>query len=759
MSFIRKNIWSLYLLILLIGTFIFAVVLVLKWQDIKQQHISQHRYSAALVSNTTNSLLSKFETTLDVLERDLVKNDAYKDDAKAHRILSSLLAFNRDIVLYGLSTTDGQIYLSSGDVDLSKLPNLRRQERSRRSYEYTMTVDKLVVGRTYFLASFDNWFLPIRMAIRDSDGKVLLMLSTGLRLDGETLFLGKKLHYGAESEVSLLRSFDNYPQYISADNLDYKRYDQPYDDQEQLLFYQQLESRYGQSIEQIKASGAVYDYSIETPESHYYASAVYIPRYELWVIAKTPMSFIKKQFLSSLFIFSVFFIIINSILFYAFRMVANAERKRNQSLLKQATHDPLTGLANRNYLYSSIPNWLASPEQAFSVLYIDMDRFKNINDSFGHECGDKVLRQMSARLKQKVPRNCDVIRYGGDEFIIIMPGTNRSYIQEQAQLIIDSLSLPYVFEGSSFILSASVGVAHYPSHGKSLDSLLAASDIAMYEAKKHRNQICFFDSPMQEAYREMQNIEQKLRSAIDSDEIFMVFQPQINPDGNCDGVEALARWNSPELGFVQPDRFIKAAEFSGLMPRLGKIIIELSIKGIASLRESIDTKIHLSINISVSQFMQEDFISHLSSTVERYQFDASRVSLEITENLFIEDLDYLLPKFHSLNEMGFHISIDDFGTGYSSLSMLREIPAVELKIDKSFVDGILFDEEARQMIKNIIAIGKNYKMSLVAEGVESKEQADLLKEYGCDRFQGYLYAKPLPMTELIRFLQEEQAEA
>lgn len=253
-------------------------------------------------------------------------------------------------------------------------------------------------------------------------------------------------------------------------------------------------------------------------------------------------------------------------------------------------------------------------------------------------------------------------------------------------------------------------------------------------------------------------IEQRLRLAIERQSLFLVYQPQLNRDGQIYGVEALVRWQDEELGFVPPNEFIPVAESSGLMVRLGELIIEKSFVDMARLTGHVKQSIQMSINISVKQFIQVNFIEDLVAMIDRHKVEHSRITLEITENLFIEDLEKFAPICQRLHSLGFKLSLDDFGTGYSSLSMLKALPIDEVKIDKSFVDNIENDEKALNMVQNIIAIGKNFGMKVLAEGVETRHQRDQLTACGCDLIQGYFYSKPLPFEQLVSFAEENHNE-
>ncbi len=333
---------------------------------------------------------------------------------------------------------------------------------------------------------------------------------------------------------------------------------------------------------------------------------------------------------------------------------------------------------------------------------------------------------------------------------------NEQELLAQAEKIMQEVSKPYIIGQFNFAIGASIGIAKYPEHGDTLDMLLRASDIAMYEAKKHKNSVRLFASTRQEGYLNRVTLEQTLRQALGKQELYMVYQPQMNHEGHMYGVEALVRWNSKELGLVPPDKFIPVAEASGLMPKLGDFIMKRTLEEMKALQEEMGVPFQVSLSISIKQFKEASFLTKLTKEIEHIKLTNIVLCLEITESLFIEDIEYLLPLLEKIRSMGLYISMDDFGTGYSSLSILRKLPIDELKIDKSFVDTLIEDITAEKMVQNIISIGKNLELAILAEGVETKAQEAKLKTLGCDRFQGYLYAKPLSYEDLKAFVKEQK---
>jgi len=415
-------------------------------------------------------------------------------------------------------------------------------------------------------------------------------------------------------------------------------------------------------------------------------------------------------------------------------------------------HDSLTELPNRAYIYLHSNEWIHEGADPFSIIFLDLDNFKYINDSFGHRYGDEILKQVALRLQNHTQGKGIVARQGGDEFILMIQSVEEEFMTNFTSELISIIAKPYKIENKEFTVGASAGVASYPQHAQSFDQLLSIVDIAMYEAKKRKNSYFIYSDELNISYHKKVEIEQELRTALAKNELFLVYQPQIGSSGNLHGVETLLRWNSPKLGMIPPDQFISVAEDTGLISDIGHFIIKQALADMQELQESVGKKIQLSINISVKQLIEIDFLDYLKADIQKYGIEPQQLTLEITESLFIEDIDYVLPLLEKISSEGIVLSLDDFGTGYSSLSMLRRLPISELKIDKSFVDEIISNKHDRALIKAIIKMGKEQGMSIVAEGTETKEQIDILKSFGCDIFQGYFYAKPMKKDEFFNQL-------
>lgn len=442
------------------------------------------------------------------------------------------------------------------------------------------------------------------------------------------------------------------------------------------------------------------------------------------------------------------------IMYLMFLFIDKIEKAKKAELQFQAHHDALTQLPNRHYLLSAFNEWRRDKAQ-FSLMFVDLDNFKGINDSFGHSVGDGILRELAQRYDKLMGDSELLVRYGGDEFVVL---TDRLPEEGGEALVTDKL-----FEACenltvrhmTFSPGCSIGIARFPEHGSELDALLRASDIAMFEAKKKRNAVQVFQQEFESRYLDKARLEQLLRGAVKRGEFFMHYQPQITADGALYGVESLVRWKQPELGVVPPDQFITVAEHAGLMVPIGDYIIEQSLRDIAEIRSLLGVELRLSINISVRQFAEDDFVQKLLLKIKANGLSCGDICLEVTESLLIEDLEHVQSLLQTLHAEGIKIALDDFGTGYSSLGVLRHLPLDEIKIDKCFVEDVLEDNTALRMVKNIISIARNYETHVLAEGVENPEQLHVLRSCGCDLFQGYHFSRPLSAEQLIQYVRLE----
>ncbi len=428
----------------------------------------------------------------------------------------------------------------------------------------------------------------------------------------------------------------------------------------------------------------------------------------------------------------------------------------DEKLTYLAYHDVLTGLLNKLSLYENSSAIFASNDKKAALLFIDIDNFKNVNDTLGHAFGDLIIKDISEKIRGLFQYNDHIYRLSGDEFIVLFPDIeNVKEAQEGAENILNLFSKEIKIQDSLLRISVSIGIAIHPDHGNRLEHLLKYADIAMYKVKESgKKNFMVYDPFLSDAFNERVNMEKYLEKALDNNEFELHYQPQIDPmTSKIVGFEALLRWNSPELGRVSPLRFIKVAEDTRYIIPLGTWVIKTAC---AFLRQILDmgyTDMNMAINISILQLLQSDFCDIVLDTLKEYHLDPKCLELEITESILMESVESIENDLKKLNEHNINIALDDFGKGYSSLSYLSQLPINTLKVDKSFIDCITYEND-NTLIGHIVALGKSMGMSVIAEGVEKQEQLEYLMQYHCDKIQGYYYSKPLPEQELLKLLNQ-----
>lgn len=426
-----------------------------------------------------------------------------------------------------------------------------------------------------------------------------------------------------------------------------------------------------------------------------------------------------------------------------------------EKIRQQAYKDPLTGLPNRIALYHDVKELFSGPGKNYlsALLYLDLDDFKYINDSFGHTLGDLLLVDIGRRLNEAFTENEIVARFEGDEFVIFIKDFRTlDGLNDKIERAMGAFYEPFIIMNNNFHVSASCGISIYPEHAGSIEEMLKSSDVAMSRAKKGgKNKSIMFEREMNDELSERISMENGLRLAIEKNEFLLYYQPQVDlKTGKISGFEALIRWRDSERGMIPPLKFIYIAEETGLIVKIGQWVMETACGFIKELNDSTDGRLKISVNISVIQLMQTDFVQKVKTALLNTGLEPSLLELEITESKLVEALEMNLQKLNELRELGVKLSIDDFGKGFSSLSYLKQLPIDTLKIDKSFVDDI--PENDNSMIESIIHIGHQRNLRIVAEGVEKLEQMEFLARYKCDTVQGYYYSMPLPGEEINKLL-------
>ncbi len=444
-------------------------------------------------------------------------------------------------------------------------------------------------------------------------------------------------------------------------------------------------------------------------------------------------------------------------------------RAAEEAAYSLAFFDPLTGLPNRRLLLDRLQHGMAASVRSknhLALLFLDLDHFKTLNDTQGHDQGDRLLVETAQRLQASVGAADTVSRLGGDEFVLLLeqlsPKLEEAAAQSEivAERILTRLAAPYELGHETYRGTASIGVTLFAGNDASVDDLLKRADLAMYQAKAAgRNALRFFDPAMQAAVSARAALENDLRHAVAAKEFVLHYQPQVDAAGACVGVEALIRWVNPRRGMIVPGAFIRLAEENGLIHPIGRWVIDEACRQIAAWQDDDETAaLSVAVNVSTCQFKRADFVDEVCAAIETYGIDAARLKLEITESVLVEDVEDVIAKMAALRQRGVRFSLDDFGTGYSSLAYVKRLPLDQLKIDQSFVRHVLVDPNDAIICRAVIALGRSLGLGTIAEGVESPTQRAFLVAEGCGFVQGYLYARPMPGDQLREWLRLRQTE-
>ncbi len=753
-----SQLWRTYIFICCISMLTAGLMVYFKWQNVLSETFTELQYANSLVFSSSQAMFSQKETLLRIMGERLLELGSLKKPDDAQTLIDQLLSSNPELAGFGLADTSGQLILTSFNIDRSKLPNLLNQEESAKTFKEALQTDRIVVGHTYFMKALNQWIIPLRERITDDKGRVYAVMTTGLKINDINSPWNKK-NLPNNIELSIIRE-DFYRLYSSHAEPD--KYPQAYEKAiDPLLvkeFSKQLIKQTGKTFNNLKEGNInLQIFSIDILNRHSVGIISYNKNYRFYVITFKPINLLIKQMITPvIWIFSLIFVF-NLSLYFLFKHNSQLQKKAEDRLKFQAEHDQLTQLPNRYFLNRIFPKW-SEEQKAYAILFIDLNNFKTANDLYGHSVGDQILIEVAARIKTAFPDSLH-IRQGGDEFTILLTHQESEQAIDKCKQFLYALKYPIRINELVFSIGASIGIARYPQDGINIEELLRKADITMYDAKNQTSNISLFSKKLDEISKRRSLLEKELEHAIRLNELSMVYQPQVDAKNHqVIGVESLLRWNNATLGFVPPDEFIPIAETTGLIHSIGQFVLNTSIREMLSIHKQLyrDTDksqtLRLSVNISVQQLLNKEFYNSIFSLISQHDTNQIQLMFEVTENLFIEDIEMAKSVLTQLQQHNIGISLDDFGTGYSSLSVLSQLPINELKIDKSFVDDILIDHHDLMLIQNIISIGKSMEIQVLAEGVEDIEQIEMLKDSGCDLYQGYYFAKPMNKDDLLEYL-------
>lgn len=439
--------------------------------------------------------------------------------------------------------------------------------------------------------------------------------------------------------------------------------------------------------------------------------------------------------------------------YISIRQDVTALKKLQEQLAHNAYHDELTGLKNRHCFTEELNKWLHQTDHAkqLGIMFLDIDRFKNITDTLGHSTGQHFLKLIAKRLSRRLKGIGDVYRFGGDEFVIAVKNRPLSEIKDIVRRIQDIFKKPFSLHRDIYYFTVSIGVSVSPQNSSDIETLMKQADIAMYKAKEiGSNSVQFFSNGTHETLSKNMKIENDLRQAIENKEFVLYYQPLVDlVQHKIIGVEALIRWNHPTKGLIPPSDFIPLAEETGMIIPISEWVLETACKQLKSWQEQGLPAIYAAVNLSPFLFETDGFIYTIKKTLQEVNLDPKYLELEITESM-MQDPESVIPLLTELKSLGLSLSIDDFGTGYSSLANLRRFPVDTLKIDRSFIEDIPKDDGV--IVKTILTMASNLGLNVIAEGIESKEQLQFLTDFSCPIGQGYFFSRPLPNEELKRCL-------
>lgn len=442
--------------------------------------------------------------------------------------------------------------------------------------------------------------------------------------------------------------------------------------------------------------------------------------------------------------------------YIAIRQDITERKEIEEHILYNAYHDDLTGLRNRRCFRDEIEKWISESQESdeMALIFLDLNRFKYINDTLGHNAGDRVLRDVADRLDQHLRNSADLYRFGGDEFILILKNRSKEEVEAFAKEVTEVFLNPFYLDNERLYLAGSLGISLFPKDGQDVENLLKRADSAMYVAKKKgNNAFCFYQAGSSQHLTRMMKMESALRHAVEEDEFVLYYQPKVNlKSRQIIGMEALIRWEHPTFGIIPPSEFIPLAEETGLITPITKWVLETACMQNGRWQEEGITGIRMAVNISSCSF-KEDLVNMVKETLKKTKLDPNCLELEITESV-MEAPDITIPILREMKELGVHLAIDDFGTGYSSLAYLRDYPIDSLKIDRSFVNEIQFNNGA--IIRMIINMASYLNVSVIAEGIETPNQLEFLTQLCCDEGQGYYFSRPLPVREIYDVLRQEK---
>jgi diguanylate cyclase (GGDEF)-like protein len=728
------------------GLFSFVALGMISWGREKDEARENLSILSGFLASATQAFFDDLGHGLEPLGQLLQRVGVLDHPEAARPYLEKFRARYPQIGAMAVIAPDGRMLINTASRPGERLPDFRQSADYMVPFQAALSDPApYAIGRPEYGQVLRQWRFPFRYTLRDEQGRALFVIQAAIPLETGKLFL-HTVSLPPQSLVGILRE----------DGFQQARW--PADDPNR-VYGKRLN---GPLVKAIQANrklreGYYTGYSPWMYTDHQRLGAYsHLATLPMYAYASIPYSNVWTKWWEHnspvLGIFVVFVAIFGAIAFW----VTIHERRHSEELLSQARRDPLTGLPSRAGAEDLLERQLRASKESgrpFSIMFFDLDRFKDINDTLGHGIGDQLLVEVSKRTKAVLRQDDVLARLGGDEFLVILPGTTIEAGARTAERVIDAFETPFRVAGQRLRMSCSLGIAIFPEHGTDRETLLKHADTAMYEAKRlGRSGFACYESGLGERLAQRLTLERQMRDALVNQEFRLHYQPIIDlKSGQIVGAEALLRWRDAEGVPHSPAEFIPIAEESGLILPLGEWVLKTAC---TQAKRWLDqgADLSVSVNLSTRQFQDPDLLGKVASVLGDCGLPPSRLALEITEGAAMLDPESSVEVLGTLKSIGIRIAIDDFGTGYSSLSYLKRIPADTIKIDKSFVDGVCDESEDRAIVRSILALANALDKQTVAEGIETPEQRLALETAGCHRGQGYLFSRPLPADEFQNLL-------
>jgi len=740
---LRKAVW----IFVLSSGIAAAIYGVYSWQREQEDVKENLTIMSGFLASASQSFFDDLGNGLEPLGLLLERMDVTQDPESARAHLLKYQVRHPEVGAMAIFAPTGEMLINTVVARGQPLPNFIKDPPYYKQLMADMRSDaRYTIGRPEYGKALAQWRFAFRYVVRDKTGKPQFLLQAAIPLEREGTFL-HRLPLPPASYIGLLRK-DGYQQ---------ARW--PVDDPKRI--YSKLSL--GPAAKKIAANpgikiGTFGGVSPWSPKDGQRIGAfTQLASQDMYAYISSPASYVAQQWwrhnapvlISFMFCLGLFTI-------GAYR-VSGREQTHSQELVNQARRDALTGLPNRaaiDEILRDMIKYSRDYEQEFAVLFVDLDRFKDINDAYGHMVGDQLLIAAANTIHSTL-RDGDILgRFGGDEFTILLRDSNADRASAITERLLHGFQMPMVVGARQLQITPSVGIAIYPAHGTDIDTLIKHADTAMYEAKRNGGGAfsIYVEEQGVRVHQRLQ-IEHELRDAIKHDELRLVYQPIVNMhNGQIVGAEALLRWHTREGEIRQPDEFISIAESSGLIIPIGEWVLNTACAQAKSWNKA-GQDLWIAVNLSTHQFQDPHLVAKVAAVLRNTRLDASRLELEITESAAMRDPEMSMRILGSLKSRGVHIAIDDFGTGYSSLSYLKRIPADKIKIDKSFVDGINIDVDDTAIVRTILALVNSMEKTSLAEGIETEAQFRALRSMGCHHAQGYWISPPIDAVAFTALLE------